>query len=82
MFFRTDMESDYTISGGSVSFPAAAADGEQSCINVTAMCDDSEEENEAVAVSIPSSTDMMYVRNGSGNGFVVTETIKFMDGSG
>ena len=82
MFFHTDMESDYTISGGSVSFPAAAADGEIRCINVTAMCDDSEEENEAVAVSIARSTDMMYVRNASGNGFTVTETIEFIDGSG
>ena len=75
------MDIDYTISSGSVRFLAAAADGEQSCINVTAMCDDLEEENEAVAVTIPG-TDTMYERNASGNGFTVTETIEFIDGSG
>ena len=63
-----------------MSFPSEAADGEQTCITVTAICDDIVEGTEAVTVTIPSSA--MYVRNDNGADFTLFQPIYFIDGSG
>ena len=63
-----------------MSFPSEAADGEQSCITVTAICDDIAEETEAVTVTIPSNS--MYMQNGNGADFTLFQAIHFIDGSG
>ena len=75
IYFHTDVGSDFTISSQSVSFPPEAADGTQSCVTVTAICDDITEGTEVVVLYFQTHT-LLYVHY---NEF---KPIHFIDGSG
>ena len=68
------------VSSVSVTFQGGAVDGEQSCITVTAICDEEIEGEEAVAVLFVNS--MTFVRNDSGNGVTGSVEISIVDGTG
>ena len=68
------------VSNVSVTFQAEAVDEEQSCVSVTAICDEEIEGEEAVAALLVNS--MAFVRNDSGNDVAGFVQIFIEDGAG
>lgn len=66
------------MSDKSVSFVAGAEDGAQSCITITAICDNEVEEDERVLVGIPLPSDL-YMADVSGERFSL-QTVTSIDG--
>ena len=53
--------------GGTVHFSPGAADGEERCVTITAICDDVSEENETIVVILTSGQG--YETNTTGSEF-------------
>ena len=73
LFYFTVINSDYTVTdGGTVHFSPGAADGEERCVTITAICDGVSEENETIVVILTNGQG--YETNTTGlefTGFVV-----------
>lgn len=68
------------LSSQSITFQAGAFDDEQSCISVTAICDEEIEGEEAVAVVFRNS--MTFVRNDTGKSVSGFVQVYIQDGTG
>jgi hypothetical protein len=65
---RAVIDSDYTVTdGGTVHFSPGAADGEERCVTITAICDGVGEENETIVVILPNGQG--YETNTTGSEF-------------